>query len=43
MSTTLLRRTDAKQQKVPVFASLSGDVFFRSDGGFWWLDTLVAA
>jgi hypothetical protein len=26
--------------KVPIFASLFGDVFLRSDDGFWWLDTL---
>lgn len=26
--------------KAPVFASLFGDVFFRSSDGFWWLDTL---
>jgi hypothetical protein len=24
----------------PMFASLFGDVFFRSAGGVWWLDTL---
>lgn len=26
--------------KVPIFTSLFGDVFFRSDDGLWWLDTL---
>jgi Domain of unknown function (DUF1851) len=26
--------------KVPVFASVFGDVFFRADDGFWYLDTL---
>jgi hypothetical protein len=26
--------------KVPLFASPFGDVFFRSDDGFWWLDTV---
>jgi hypothetical protein len=26
--------------KVPIFTSPFGDVFFRSDDGFWWLDTL---
>lgn len=26
--------------KTPVFASLFGDVFFRSDDGWWYLDTL---
>lgn len=26
--------------KVPLFTSLFGDVFFRADDGFWWLDTL---
>jgi hypothetical protein len=26
--------------KDPMFASLFGDVFFRSDAGLWWLDTL---
>jgi hypothetical protein len=26
--------------KVPIFTSPFGDVFFRSDDGFWWLDAL---
>jgi hypothetical protein len=26
--------------KVPLFASPFGDVIFRSDDGFWWLDTV---
>jgi hypothetical protein len=29
--------------KVPVFVSPFGDVFFRADDGFWWLDTLEGA
>lgn len=28
--------------KTPVFASPFGDVFFRSDDGFWYLDTIEA-
>jgi hypothetical protein len=28
------------RSKVPLFASAFGDVFFRSDDGFWWLDTV---
>jgi hypothetical protein len=27
-------------QREPLFTSPFGDVFFRSDDGFWWLDTL---
>jgi hypothetical protein len=26
--------------KVPLFTSPFGDVFFRAEDGFWWLDTL---
>jgi hypothetical protein len=26
--------------KTPIFASPFGDVFYRADDGFWWLDTL---
>jgi hypothetical protein len=26
--------------KIPLFASVFGDVFFRADDGFWYLDTL---
>lgn len=26
--------------KIPLFTSPFGDVFFRADDGFWWLDTL---
>jgi hypothetical protein len=29
--------------KVPVFASAFGDVFFRADDGFWYLDTLAGS
>jgi hypothetical protein len=29
--------------KTPVFASPFGDVFFESDDGIWWLDTLDGA
>jgi hypothetical protein len=29
--------------KTPIFASAFGDVFYRADDGFWWLDTLDGA
>lgn len=27
--------------KTPLFTSPFGDVFFRADDGYWWLDTLA--